>query len=194
MNAEQTIAEIERIQEWKVGTRRSVEAYCWLRPGSRCHTAAKAETTDYARPFRRAVDSQPKGRLDLAVGCPAPGFSLHDNRTGTVRAGCNLQQGEPEGELQLFDEPVDRRCEYRRGRHGGRPDLQRRWEGDWFVHVDLAGGVQNGCFGRDLHRERQWHGEDHLYKRLDGQAAGAQFLTNLNESGDYIVSGTAFKQ
>jgi hypothetical protein len=39
--------------------------------GNRRHTAARAETTGYARACRRAFDSQPRGRSGSAVWCPA---------------------------------------------------------------------------------------------------------------------------
>jgi hypothetical protein len=39
--------------------------------GSKPHSAAKAETTGYARACRRAFDSQPRGRSQSAVWCPA---------------------------------------------------------------------------------------------------------------------------
>jgi hypothetical protein len=40
--------------------------------GSKSHTAAKAETTGYARACRRAFDSRPRCRLRSAVWCPVP--------------------------------------------------------------------------------------------------------------------------
>jgi virginiamycin B lyase len=42
-----------------------------LTSGNRCHTAATAETTGYARSSRRAFDSQPRVRLRSAVSCRA---------------------------------------------------------------------------------------------------------------------------
>ena len=36
-------------------------------PGNRRHTVAKAETTGYARAFRRAVDSKPRGHSRSAA-------------------------------------------------------------------------------------------------------------------------------
>jgi hypothetical protein len=45
------------------------EARLRIRLGSKPRTAATTETTGYARAFRRAVDSQPRGRSASAVGC-----------------------------------------------------------------------------------------------------------------------------
>jgi hypothetical protein len=42
------------------------------RVGNKRHSAAKAGTTGYVRSPRRAVDSQPRGRLVSAVWCLAP--------------------------------------------------------------------------------------------------------------------------
>jgi hypothetical protein len=47
------------------------EACLRIHLGNRDHTAAKGETKDYARAFHRVFDSQPRGRSDSAVGCPA---------------------------------------------------------------------------------------------------------------------------
>jgi hypothetical protein len=56
-----------RFQDGKVGTSFESEARLGLHLGSKPRNAATAETTDYARAFRRAVDSQPRGRSDSAV-------------------------------------------------------------------------------------------------------------------------------
>lgn len=42
-----------------------------IRLGSKPRTAATTGTTGYARAYRRACDSQPQGRSDSAVSCPA---------------------------------------------------------------------------------------------------------------------------
>jgi hypothetical protein len=52
------------------GTSSESEARLRLHLGSKLRTAATTETTGYARAFRRAVDSQPRGRSASAVGCP----------------------------------------------------------------------------------------------------------------------------
>jgi hypothetical protein len=51
------------------GTSSESEACLRIRLGSKPRNAAKAETTSYARAFRRAVESQPRGRSASAVGC-----------------------------------------------------------------------------------------------------------------------------
>jgi hypothetical protein len=47
------------------------EACLRIHLGSRPHTVARAGTMGFARAFRRAVDSQPRGRSGSAVWCPA---------------------------------------------------------------------------------------------------------------------------
>jgi hypothetical protein len=54
-------------QDEKGGTSFESENRLRLHFGSKPRTAAKAETMGYARAFRRAVDSQPRGRSDSGV-------------------------------------------------------------------------------------------------------------------------------
>jgi hypothetical protein len=63
---------LSEMKDGKGGTSPESEPRIRLHLDNRDHNAAKVETKGYARAYRRAADSQPRGRSGSAVWCPAP--------------------------------------------------------------------------------------------------------------------------